>query len=113
MDWQPEHDTVARLAEPVTVVPVEDEAVLHHAGQGSVHLLDPVATVVVQCLDGHASLAEIAADLAEVAGAPVAAVLDDVQRLVAGLGAKGLLDGVAGDPDQELQRVEEALVDGC
>jgi hypothetical protein len=72
------------------------EIVLQHGGD--LHLLDPVAAVVWQCLDGEATAAEIADDLAPVFGGAPDAVRRDVEAAVASFAAAGLLDGAAPEP---------------
>lgn len=106
---------VPALTEGVTVVPVEQEAVAHDAATGILHLLDPIATIVVQLFDGNASIAELAADLAAAFEAPLERVTEDVVALVAELGGTGLVAGVAATvvASDGRDRIERALVDGC
>lgn len=109
-------DLVPALDDAVVAVEVEDEAVLYHDRWSTLHLLDPIATVVVSRFDGVSTLGEIAAHLATDFGAPPDVVAGDVLRMSAQLAELDLLDGIEGDRppvDVEGQRVEEALVDGC
>jgi hypothetical protein len=59
---------------------------------GGLHQLNPTGVLVWQLLDGRATLAEIAADVAAVAGAPVVDVLADLTQLADQLDAAGLLE---------------------
>jgi hypothetical protein len=72
--------------------------VLYSEHDGSLHLLDPVATAVWNVLDGEATLGQLAGELAEAFEAEPDVVERDVVELVRGLGARGLLAGVAPDP---------------
>jgi len=90
----------------LSTVELDGETVIYDDSNGSIHLLDPIATVVWSVLDGTSSLEEIAADLAEAFGADPAQVRSDIVTLVRNLGHSGLLAGVQGDgsaspvPDQ-------------
>ena len=77
---------------------LDDEGVLLDPATGASHLLDAPAALVVRFLDGSATLAEIAFDIADVLGLERERVESDVLRLVRTLGDQGLLDGVARDP---------------
>jgi len=73
------------------------EVVLQHGGD--LHLLDPIAAVVWQCLDGAATVPEIADDLAPAFGRDPRALRADVEAAVASFGAAGLLvDPAAPEP---------------
>lgn len=84
-------------ADRLTSVELDGETVIHDDSNGSVHVLDPIATVVWAVLDGTSTLEEIAVDLAEAFAAPVAQVNEDVLALARRLGRSGLLAGVRGD----------------
>lgn len=71
------------------------EVVLQHGD--ALHLLDPIAAIVWQCLDGEATAAEIADDLAPAFGREPAALRVDVDGAVASFAAAGLLDEAARD----------------
>lgn len=89
--------TAVGPAGTLTNVELDGETVIYDESNGSIHLLDPIATVVWSVLDGTSTLAEIAADVAEAFSAPVAQVSDDVLALARMLGRSGLLAGVRGD----------------
>ncbi len=59
---------------------------------GGLHQLNPTGVLVWRLLDGRATLAELAADVAAVAGVPVVEVLADLTRLTDQLDAAGLLE---------------------
>lgn len=70
--------------------PFGAEVVLQHGDD--LHLLDPVAAVVWQCLDGTVTAAGIAEDLAPAFGREVGALRADVDAAIASFAAAGLLD---------------------
>lgn len=92
---------VARPRASVVAAELDGETVLFDEDTGHLHTLDPVATVVWGCFDGQASLGEIASELAGAFGADRAVVVADVLRLARELGAQGVLDGVAPDPQPQ------------
>lgn len=63
------------------------------AGQRS-HLLDPTASIVWQCLDGHATIAELAEDVAVVVEGDREQITADLVELFTTLGRAGVLEGV-------------------
>jgi hypothetical protein len=73
----------------VDTVMLDGATVIHRAGH--VHTLDPVATLVWQCLDGRATVDEIAADLAPAFAVPVDRARRDVADVVGELDRLGLL----------------------
>jgi hypothetical protein len=80
----------------VGTVELEGEAVLLDEATGSLHLLNPVATVVWACFDGSGTIDELVADLSEAFGADAEQVRDDVVGLATELAGQGLLVGVPG-----------------
>ena len=85
--------SVVRRGDAVAHVILDGEAVLVHESTGTLHRLDPVATVVWECLDGEASIAVLAAELAEAFGADRVQVETDVLALCRRLAAGGVVDG--------------------
>lgn len=75
---------------------VDGEAVVYHDGR--LHHLSPTAALVWQCCDGEVTVGELVAELGDAFGAAGGAssdrLRDDVQRVVAGFAAEGLLAGV-------------------
>lgn len=72
-------------------VEVDGETVVYDELTGSIHQLDPTATVVWNALDGVVTVRELTADLAAVYGVPVAQIRRDVMALLNTLLAAGLL----------------------
>jgi len=71
------------------------EVVLQHGD--ALHLLDPIAAIVWQCLDGEATATEIVDDLAPVFGREPAALRTDVDAAIASFAEAGLLAATAPD----------------
>jgi hypothetical protein len=76
-------------------VALGDEKVLYVPESESLQHLDPLATLVWDCLRPPAPVADIAADLAEAFGADPALVTADVVALLQGLVSAGALQDVA------------------
>lgn len=107
-------DHVPTFAAGVTLVPVEDEAVLYDETGGTLHLLDPIGALVCRLFDGDASVAVLTAELSEAFEVEPARIEADVLGLVRSLGGHGLLAGIAREHDlEEPTRIERELVDGC
>lgn len=103
---------VPRVRRDVAAVELDGEAVLLD-GTGTVHTLNPTATLVWQCLDGTSSLREIIDDLAWVFDeAGRASIADDVVALAQDLGRKGLLEGVVAHAPVE-PALSPAIDDGA
>jgi peroxiredoxin len=92
---------VPRPRPDLAFVEVDGEAVIAApagAGAGAVvHWLDPIATIVWQCLDGRVSVEALVAELAGAFAADPTVVADDVLGLCRALARAGLLEGVAGE----------------
>lgn len=73
----------------VASVVLDGEAVIHHRGR--VHVLDPVATLVWQCCDGHATVDEIVVELAAVFSVPAETIGRDVHAAIEQLAELDLL----------------------
>lgn len=84
----------------VADIVLDGEAVLCDEASGALHHLDRIATIVWQCLDGGASIEELAAEFADGFGAAHDIVCNDVLTLVRELGAQGLLVGVIADESE-------------
>ena len=78
----------------VHTVEIDGEAVLLDQAANRLHHLNPTATLVWACLDGRASIAEIAVDLSRGFGAPHHTVLADTIAVTRMLGDEGLLANV-------------------
>jgi hypothetical protein len=89
-------DDVISTGDGVASVIVDGQAVLYDEAAKVLHVLDPIGTVVWQCLDGSGTLGEIEADLADVYQMPIKQVRTDVRRLIRQLDRLDLLNGVRG-----------------
>ena len=85
---------VAEPSPTVFTVVIDGEAVLLDEVEERLHHLNASATLVWTCLDGHASLAQLATELSEALGVPRPTVVKDTLEIVRDLGAQGLLRGV-------------------
>jgi len=102
------------LIDPETIdgsfVPVRREGVAlgEHDGESvlvdrwtwGVHLLNPAAAIVWQCLDGSGSIDEIAADIADILGVPLPEAKASVLETSKGFGRQDLLAGVGLRPEE-------------
>jgi PqqD family protein of HPr-rel-A system len=79
----------------VAAVELDGETVLFDERSGRMHLLDAVATVVWQRLDGSATLDSLARDLSAAFGAGEDRVRADVTAFLRQLERERLLEGVA------------------
>lgn len=89
---------VARRRGDVAVEELDHELVVLDERTGRLHVLNPTATVVWQCLDGDADLATLAVELATAFGAEADAVRADLLTLARQLADDGLLVGFEPDP---------------
>jgi hypothetical protein len=85
-----EHAVPAR-ADAVYTVELDGEAVLLDESEERLHLLNHTATMVWLCLDGHATVADVASDLSDELGAPYDTVLADTLTVVRTFASEGLL----------------------
>ena len=99
-------DFVPRFRGDVVAIPVQNETILYEKDTGRIHQLDPIATLVSGCFDGHTSIATMIDELVEAFGADRATVETDVLELARRLGKLGLLGGVQDD-----ESGEETMVD--
>ena len=82
----------------VHTVEIDGEAVLLDQSAERLHHLNVTATLVWACLDGRATVGQIASDLSAELGVPFATVLADTVGVICQLGAEGLLHCVAPTP---------------
>lgn len=78
----------------VASVEVSGEMILVQEHSGRSHVLNGPGALVWQCLDGESSLAEIAADVADVFGVSLEVALSQLVALARNLGQVGMLAGV-------------------
>jgi PqqD family protein of HPr-rel-A system len=81
-------------ADSAVWVLLDNEVVIYEEASGSVHSLNPTATLVWQCLDGKSPLRDIAADFAEVFEIDPSSAERQIVGLVREFGRQGLLAGV-------------------
>jgi PqqD family protein of HPr-rel-A system len=79
---------------------LDGEAVIYDEESGSVHLLNPTATMLWQCFDGTGTLGDLIADICEAFHLDESTARRDVLEVARSIGSLGLLVGV--------QRVEES-----
>lgn len=90
---------LCRHAPPrVHQVEVAGETVVFDSETGSLHLLDPLATIIWTLLDGKATLGETSDQVAEIFGRPADEVFGHVRELAQRLDRAGLVRQVAGEP---------------
>ena len=87
-------DAVLAPADVTSWLLVDDEVVVVHEPTRRAHVLNGSGSLVWQCLDGHASLAEIAADIGLSFEQPVDVVSEQMTALARNLGVLGLLHDV-------------------
>jgi hypothetical protein len=92
---------VAMARPDVVQVEIDGEIVLYDDSAKVMHRLSPTAGQVWRCLDGSGSLAEIAADIADVYQMDMEHVLSDIIATVGEFESAGLLEGVGDGPEAE------------
>ena len=85
---------VRRPSPHVDWVEVEGEVVAWNSETESLHLLDPIAALVFQLLDGVTSLEQTSRELAEAFGRDATSVRSDVLRFAASLEDIGIAERV-------------------
>jgi hypothetical protein len=84
-----------RVSDGVQWVHLNEEIVLWNPDTSVSHVLDPMAALLWQCIDGRSTLTEIMTDVAEAFGRAVDEVRDDFEPAV----AVWLRDGFLADAD--------------
>ena len=89
-------DSFAPARDPNTyTVELDGEAVVLDETEQRLHLLNHSASLLWAVFDGHATVGELAAEIATELSLPADTVLDDARRVVRDLADEGLLDGIA------------------
>jgi hypothetical protein len=88
----PETVLAQRGSLDVESVEVEDQVIVWNGAEGELHLLDPIATLVLRLCDGSTTLGETVADLARMFRCEVSAIWDDVVRCAETLQQNGLVE---------------------
>jgi len=91
---------IEAMAEDTVIRFFENEAVAWGPGQPWPLYLDPVASLVVQMLDGEATVAELAEDVHEIVGVPNETAVDQIRRSVSLLRDGGVLEGAVEAADE-------------
>jgi thiol-disulfide isomerase/thioredoxin len=89
-----------RLRDDIASVEIDGESVLLVEGTYRLHWLNQLATIVVSCFDGTATLEELAADFRSAFRADPEVIRNDLLEITRQLGAAGLLVGVAEEVPQ-------------
>lgn len=84
-------DSTPRRREDVTCVELEGETVVYAGAARTVHKLDPVGTAIWNCLDGTATLRQIADELASAFEGDGERIAADVVAYANDLDHEGLL----------------------
>ena len=84
----------------VVGVEIDGEMVVYDDARGVLHRLNPTAAMLWQCIDGGGTLAEIAADMADVFEVEPDRVLIEILTTARHFGEQGLLVGV-GEPFED------------
>lgn len=87
-------------ADHTYTVELDGEAVVLDEVEQRLHLLNHSATLLWAVFDGHATLAELAQEIASELELPEAEVLDDSLRAARELADEGLLAGIAALDDE-------------
>lgn len=89
-----------RLREDVSSVEIDGETVLLVEGTYRLHWLNQLASIVVSCFDGAATLKELITDFRAAFKADPEVIRNDLLEITRRLGAAGLLIGVAEEVPQ-------------
>lgn len=96
----------------VAWLPIDDQVVVHRPGARRGYALDPSASILWRCLDGDSTIGDVLADVADVAGVPLAVVTADSLPVVQSWLAAGIamvLDPAANEhaPEHEHEHEHE------
>jgi len=102
-----------QLREDIASVEIDGETVLLVEGTYRLHWLNQLASIVVSCFDGVATLKELIADFRAAFKADPDVIRNDMLEITRQLGAAGLLVGVAEEtPETQRQAIQEGLEQG-
>jgi hypothetical protein len=76
----------------LTVVELDDEAVIYVEENGELHHLNPTATIVFGLCDGSSTISEMSRDISEAFNVPLKDVEGQVRALVRQFRSAGLLE---------------------
>jgi PqqD family protein of HPr-rel-A system len=66
----------------LAVVELDGEAVIYDERSGSLHHLNPTATIVFSMCEGNATIRELSTDISEAFGVPIDTVEPEVRRVL-------------------------------
>jgi len=108
-----DQDFAPQLREDIASVEIDGETVLLVEGTYRLHWLNQLASIVVSCFDGVATLQELIADFRAAFKADPDVIRNDMLEITRQLGAAGLLVGVAEEtPETQRQAIQEGLEQG-
>lgn len=93
---------VPKPGEAVASVELDGEAVIYDERSGSIHLLNPTASVLWQCFDGSGDLGGLITDVSETFQIDRETAARDVLEVARNVGRLGLLDGIRPAPRDEI-----------
>lgn len=83
---------LSRVGSPaLEFVEVDGEAVVYHCERRSLHVLNPIATLIWLGLDGRSTLLQLSTELADHFAQPLPEVMAQVTALAAQLAESGLV----------------------
>lgn len=88
----PRREDAPRRDEGTVTEELDGEAVVYSDRTGNIHVMNPIATLIWQQLDGQVTLEQLSVDLSEVFGAPLDVVRTDVLQVVRTFHEDELLD---------------------
>jgi PqqD family protein of HPr-rel-A system len=88
--------TKPRIRGDLTLIELDQEAVVYDPISGLVHYLNPMASLVIQLCDGTATVKETTAELAEANEVEPEAIAADIRRLIKQFRDAGLVVPSAG-----------------
>jgi hypothetical protein len=81
-----------KIRRDLAVVELDGEVVIYNDDDGSLHHLNPTASIVFSCFDGTATIRELSIDLAEAFSMPADEIERQVRTLQRDFRKKGLLE---------------------
>lgn len=102
---------VYSISPAVGWVTLGTEVVVYDPDSATAHVLDNVAALLWQCLDGISTLAEIFADIADAFGQELSAIESDLATVVAEWKRAGLISGGSLSPTSSAE-IQPAAAEG-
>ena len=85
-----------KVRDDLAAVELDGEAVVYDESNGSLHHLNPTATIVFSFCDGSSTVKEMSAEISEAFGAESTQIEREVRKLLRSFKESGLLDGAGG-----------------